>query len=80
MALSLDNIFISTIKLCIGLFKDAWPNLIFLLTLCESILVMLVNRQKIINYNKQLFGELEKSDHIGSFMIVPFLFIFIFVA
>lgn len=73
MALSFDNILISSVQLRVGLLQDAGPDLILFLTLGEDVVVVLVNRQVIINHNEELLPEFEETHHVGSFLVHPAL-------
>lgn len=75
MTLSFYNILISSVQLRISLLQNAGPDLIFLLTLSEHIIIMLVNWQVIINHHEEFLSELEETNHVGTFLVYPTLLV-----
>lgn len=73
MTLPFHNILISSVQLRISLLQNTRPDLVFLLTLSEHIVIVLVDWQVIIDHHEEFLSELEETHHVGAFLVYPTL-------
>ena len=80
MALSFHDVLIASVQLRVGLLQNTGPDLVLLFALREDVVVVLVDRQEVIDHHEELLPELEESDHVGAFLVHPALLVLLLEA